>query len=666
MKKFLLYIISTSTVILLILYFFFDSLITKSSPNYNDEFSEKSISSEVSVYRDSYGIPTVSAIKSNDLYFAWGYTQAQDRIFQMDLLRRMGEGRLSEIYGSQTINTDIFYRTIRLNSISEKQFENMSVDEKNILKAYSKGVNYFIESNKNKLPIEFSILNYKPETWTESNSLLIFNMFQWWMDQNPDGLLNELFVSDSATHTFFKKENSFLLDYFKNEKSTTVIIPSKHSLSAKPLFYSEISGNLTVPSKYYEFFLDFSGLSSGGISLPGVPVILSGVSSSQAWSFSSFATSKKIELIIDQNLKPEKYPEVITVRDEESINLVIQEYEGKINVSDLIMHIEENNIFLTWKPDNSFFNLVKLSENKQISESDHLIVLNQAGETNQPKIQNPNQSILILQNGHTPYKPDFRGKADSVDAAWMTYFLNDKLLGSSDLKSASEIPDFNYSMKIKSVLLQHLFSDSTESGMTAKKYLKVWRADFTKQDIGASVISVWNYLFAKHCFGEKFREFSKKEFQESTLYFLSNRHDADSIVFKSMGEAIHILKNRFGDDPVNWRWGNLNLLEFNSLFLEFADETEKIKMDNTGYNFIYEINKDNNIIMKKAGKQFVIFSDFQNNNYVNIIVPGGINGQFGSMNFSDQLTLFNSHQFLNIDISGFKNSKYKLTIRPEK
>ena len=666
MKKFLLYFLSATIIVFIILYLFFNSLIDKSIPNYSEDFNSKSIISETVVYRDSFGIPTISASNHSDLYFALGYTQAQDRIFQMDILRRMGEGRLSEIYGLKTVNTDIFYRTIRLNSISLKQIEGLSADERNILTAYTKGVNHYIESNQNKLPIEFSILNYKPEIWTDVNSLLIFNLFQWWMDKNPDEIIKEMLLSDSVTSTFFNKENAFLLDYFKNEKSTAVIIPAKHSLSGKPLFYSEISGIISIPAKYYEYFFDFNGTISGGISLPGIPVILSGVSSTQAWSFTSLVTSKKIELINYQNLKTEKNPEVISVRDEESINLLIEEFEGKINVSGLIFPGKGSNLFLSWKSNKSFSEFVGLLENQQISDSDHLLVLNRYGELNQSKIQNPNQDILILQNGFEIYKLDFRGKADSVDAAWMSYFLNEKLLGTGDLKAVTEIPDFNYSMKIKSILLQQLYSDSSLDGNMAKKYLSVWRADFTNQDIGASIFSLWNYLFVKHYSNVNIQSDSKKKFQESTLNFLLHKPDADSIAIKTIIKSIQILKSQFGEDPSNWRWANLNLHVISNLLPDFVDEIEKIKMDNTGYNFINEFKNDNEIIFNSTGKQFILFTDFRDQNNINMIIPGGISGQFASFNFKDQLTLFNSHQFLNFDMSGLKNSKFKLTIRPEK
>ena len=666
MKKLLFHLISVSVPIIFTLYFFFDSLIGKSNPDYNAEFNSNLISSDVFVYRDTFGIPTISAANNHDLYFAIGFTHAQDRIFQMDLLRRMGEGRLSEIYGTKTVNTDVFYRTIRLNSISLKQMESLSSEERNILAAYTEGVNNYLESNKNKLPIEFSILNYKPEEWNELNSLLIFNMFQWWIDQSPDKLSNDLHLSDSSNISFYRGENSFLLDYFENEKPMAAVIPAKHSLSGKPLFYSEISGNLTIPAKFYEYFIESNSVVSGGITLPGIPVALNGFSSSQVWAFLSLKSQKKIEKISLQNVKTEKKPEVIAVREEESINLVIEEFDGKINVSDLFFPKIGNSLFLSWKPDQSFSDLVRLSGNLQIPVSDHLLVLNNSGEINQPEIQNSKEQILILQNGRIPYKPDFRGKADSVDAAWMTYFLNEKLLGVPDLKTVSEIPDFNYSMKVKSVLLHQLFSDSSASGLTAKKYLSVWRADYSRQDIGASIFSVWNYLFTRHYSGEKTAASSKLEFQELTLNYLYGSIDADSISVRSIREAIQILKNRFGDDPVNWRWGNLNNLKFNPLLDEFAEETGKYKFDNTGYNFIRSMKNDSSSVMNQTGKQIIAFSDFEDSNAMNVVIPGGVSGEFDALHFSDQLLLFNSHQFLNIELSGFKNSKYKLTIRHEK
>ena len=109
------------------------------------------------------------------MYRAQGYVQAQDRLFQMDLARRQASGRLSEIIGEATINTDKHFRTFSLRDAAEKSLAAYDDESKQVLEWYAEGVNAFIAQAKesNTLSYEFALLGYEPEEWTVVDSLTI-------------------------------------------------------------------------------------------------------------------------------------------------------------------------------------------------------------------------------------------------------------------------------------------------------------------------------------------------------------------------------------------------------------------------------------------------------------------------------------------------------------
>jgi penicillin amidase len=137
------------------------------------------ISSDVKIYFDDYGVPHILASNESDMYFSLGYMHARDRLWQMDLMRRVAEGRLSEILGSAVLDYDKLFRTVGINNTAYKLYENASPKSREILMAYSNGVNKFIETHINELPAEFDILNYKPDQWKPEHSLMIGRLMGW-------------------------------------------------------------------------------------------------------------------------------------------------------------------------------------------------------------------------------------------------------------------------------------------------------------------------------------------------------------------------------------------------------------------------------------------------------------------------------------------------------
>jgi acyl-homoserine lactone acylase PvdQ len=130
------------------------------------------------VARDERGVPHVEAANDEDLYFAQGYATAQDRLWQMDLLRRTARGELSEIFGKATLDSDKLHRTYGFARLAEGLEAKASPKTRAALDSYARGVNAYAESlDQKSLPREFQILGYRPRPWRPADSIVIGKIF---------------------------------------------------------------------------------------------------------------------------------------------------------------------------------------------------------------------------------------------------------------------------------------------------------------------------------------------------------------------------------------------------------------------------------------------------------------------------------------------------------
>jgi penicillin G amidase len=139
------------------------------------------VQTNVEIQRDRWGIPHIQAKSDRDLYFGLGYAMAQDRLFQLDYLRRKGLGRLAEVLGKSGLEMDLVARTVGLNRIAAAEWQRLSPEVKSVLEAFAAGVNLLIEHSQENLPIEFDLLDYRPEPWSPLDSLAIESEFRWYL-----------------------------------------------------------------------------------------------------------------------------------------------------------------------------------------------------------------------------------------------------------------------------------------------------------------------------------------------------------------------------------------------------------------------------------------------------------------------------------------------------
>ena len=139
------------------------------------------VSGDARITRNSWGVPYISASNDADLFFAFGYAMAQDRLFQLDYLRRKGHGRVSEILGEDGLQLDTISRTIGLNRIAQSEWQNIPDEAGSLLTSFSDGVNALIERSQDCLPIEFALLDYEPEPWSPVDCLAIATEFRYYL-----------------------------------------------------------------------------------------------------------------------------------------------------------------------------------------------------------------------------------------------------------------------------------------------------------------------------------------------------------------------------------------------------------------------------------------------------------------------------------------------------
>lgn len=199
------------------------------TPIYAGEIELEGLKEEVDVYYTEYGVPHIYATNTEDAYFAFGYVHAQDRLWQMDLLRHVGSGTLSELFGSDLIETDKYLRTMGLNTYakqSAKAYLTRNHESIPLVKAYFAGVNSYIDNNAKTL--EHTILGLDIEPFTEENAfeVLVYMAFSFANAQKTDPFLTELSV---------KLDSIYLNDLKIYHYDGEVVIPNYDNR------YSEIS-----------------------------------------------------------------------------------------------------------------------------------------------------------------------------------------------------------------------------------------------------------------------------------------------------------------------------------------------------------------------------------------------------------------------------------------
>lgn len=313
----------TATVVigLIGIFFFLRHLVTKSFPITDGSITLPGLHKPVEIYRDDYAVPHIRAQDEHDLIFAAGYVQAQDRLWQMDLMRRTGEGRLSEILGASTIEYDRLFRTLNLTLVAKNISAQAHPATRQLLQDYADGVNAFIAGNRGRYPVEFDMLNYEPEPWEPQQSILISRLMAWdlnlawWTDLAygeiaatvspekfqeiipafpdsvpvtvPSSFLKRTLSEIHSLLELDKSYRSFFQLGSREAGSNAWVVDATKSLSGKPLLANDPHLPMPAPARWYELHLSAPGWNAAGVTVPGTPVIVIGHNDHLAWGLTS-------------------------------------------------------------------------------------------------------------------------------------------------------------------------------------------------------------------------------------------------------------------------------------------------------------------------------------------------------------------------------------------
>jgi penicillin amidase len=151
----------------------------QSLPQMSGTLALPGLASPVEVIRDANAIPHIYAKDMFDANFALGFLHAQDRLWQMEMNRRIGAGRLSEVFGAASLDTDRFLRTLGVRRAAERALERLDADTRRGLEAYAAGFNAFLATRSGPLPPEFLILGVEPEPWQPADTIAWTKMMAW-------------------------------------------------------------------------------------------------------------------------------------------------------------------------------------------------------------------------------------------------------------------------------------------------------------------------------------------------------------------------------------------------------------------------------------------------------------------------------------------------------
>lgn len=293
-------------------------LTTKSFPQTSGTIRMAGLGQAVRIYRDSYGMPHIFAQSDHDAYFAAGVVQAQDRLWQMELIRRAGEGRLAEILGQPALPIDRLFRTLGLAALAARTVGQLDPQTREALQAYADGVNAEIRLQKGRYPIEFDMLGIEPAPWEVEHSILLSKLMAWelnyarWVDITygfvvervgeqrarelyPDWPENAPVIVPKVLQGKHVAElgrslleadqafRSLVGDGLSGIGSNCWAISGIRSVTGRPVLANDPHLVLTAPARWYEMHLVSNNMDVTGASLAGVPFIIIGRNRHIAW-----------------------------------------------------------------------------------------------------------------------------------------------------------------------------------------------------------------------------------------------------------------------------------------------------------------------------------------------------------------------------------------------
>ena len=299
------------TAVLLAGFYFY---LRQSLPQTRGEIRLAGLTAPAEILRDRYGIPHIFAANPEDASFALGFVHAQDRLWQMEMSRRIAAGRVAEIVGPGGLETDRFLRTLGVRRSAEANLRTLDAETRKLLDAYAAGVNAFIASDP-VLPPEFWLTGARPEPWTPADSIAWVKMMAWDLGGNwrnellrmrlaktlPLARIHELLppypgeqapvIADlKELYSSMERDAIRLAKFVPDNEglgSNNWVVSGARSASGKPLLANDPHLGLTAPPAWYFAHLSAPGMNVIGATLPGVPGVILGRNDRIAWGMTN-------------------------------------------------------------------------------------------------------------------------------------------------------------------------------------------------------------------------------------------------------------------------------------------------------------------------------------------------------------------------------------------
>jgi penicillin amidase len=281
----------------------------------------------VNVLRDRWGVAHIYAQNQHDLFFAQGFVAAQDRLFQMELWKRSGQGRLAEVLGPSALQRDINARLLSYRGDMKAEYESYAPDTQQILEAFTAGINAYIESRLAPggpgLPLEFQLAGFKPEPWKPAdclNRMAAFSMtgnafdelehaqvvtavgadaasqlfdFDPLVKLDPAPDTNMTGLSRALLHNLVGSDTRIEFPSHPAEGSNNWTVSGKLTRSGKPLLANDPHRVIAEPSLRYMVHLVAPGWDVIGAGEPGLPGVALGHNQNIAWGFTIFGLDQQ-------------------------------------------------------------------------------------------------------------------------------------------------------------------------------------------------------------------------------------------------------------------------------------------------------------------------------------------------------------------------------------
>jgi penicillin G amidase len=301
-----------------------------SLPQIDGRLAVKGLGAEVTISRDADGVPLITAAEDADAVFGLGFAHAQDRLFQMEMMRRYGAGRLAEIFGEQMVETDRQIRVLGIYRLAEAEFALLSAPVQRGLEAYAAGVNAFLAARHGALPPEFLLLRFAPEPWRPADTLVWGKL----MDLLLAGNYRAELLRARLARTLSPAELAFLYPEYPADAPTTLaeltaiyrrlpldrlyaalpptigpihasnnwVVDGAHSASGKPLLANDPHLAFGAPGFWYLARLKIGEREIAGGTAPGTPFVAIGHNDRIAWGFTS--TGSDVEDLFIEKIDP--------------------------------------------------------------------------------------------------------------------------------------------------------------------------------------------------------------------------------------------------------------------------------------------------------------------------------------------------------------------------